>query len=266
MGARPLHYSIMVLDLERFGSRTNPEQERARSALFSVVEEALKDADVMPQHVAGVGDRGDGGFWLFPSGVSKVDLTGDVVERLQMRLRAYAAEPGAQPLRLRLALHAGEVARDERGWVGADLNTACRLVDLDDLRRVLAAAERSALALAVSQTWHDAVVRHEYPGLDSSAFRSVAFREKEVDSRAWIRVPGYDAPPGLGPVLVKPPEDGEEFGGPDPDPGPGPGSGPAPSAEQGSRFAGAVFHRVGRLYGGDHHETVRGDGTGRAER
>ncbi|MEU9608890.1 hypothetical protein [Streptomyces sp. NPDC048057] len=259
MGARPLHYSIMVLDLERFGSRTNPEQERARSALYSVVEEALKDADVMPQHVAGVGDRGDGGFWLFPSGVSKVDLTGDVVERLQTRLRSYAAEPGAEPLRLRVALHAGEVARDERGWVGADLNTACRLVDLDDLRRALAAADRSALALAVSQAWHDAVVRHGYPGLESSAFRPVVFREKEVDSRAWIRVPGYGAPPGLGPVSANPTEAEEGAEGADE-----PAS--AQQAEPGSRFAGAVFHHVGRLYGGDHHEVVRGDGTGRAER
>ncbi|MEU5979661.1 hypothetical protein [Streptomyces sp. NPDC047315] len=262
MGARPLHYSIMVLDLERFGSRTNPEQERARGALYSVVEEALKDADVMPQDVAGVGDRGDGGFWLFSSNVSKVDLTGDVVDRLQARLRAHAAGPGAPPLRLRLALHAGEVARDEHGWVGADLNTACRLVDLDDLRRALAAADRSALAVAVSGAWHDAVVRHGYPGLESSAFRPVPFREKEVDSTAWIRVPGYDAPPGLDAVRVPAPEaeaDGAAEAQADE-----PAS--ASSDGQASRFANAVFHHVGRLYGGDHHEVVRGDGTGRADR
>ncbi len=241
MSAKPHHYSMLVLDIEKFGSRTNPEQELLRQRMYDHTEAALTDIGVSLKDIAGTGDRGDGAFWLISPRVSKVDLTGDLIELLQFRLRRHAHRTGEPELRLRVALHAGEAARDARNWVGADLNTACRLVDLDALRTTLAAGRRSGLALAVSDHWYTAVVRHDYPGVAARAFRQVAFRAKEVDSTAWLRVPGYERPPGIDRVR------------------PATGVRPAPRVTVDGKggtgaFLGAVFHEVQRVYGGDHHD------------
>ncbi|MQS06246.1 hypothetical protein [Streptomyces alkaliphilus] len=82
--------------------------------------------------------------------------------------------------------------------MGADLNTAFRMVDLPALRGTLEAAERAVLALAVSDVLYRAIVRHDHPGIDPTEYRDVPFSAKEISGeRLWIRVPGYYEPPGL---------------------------------------------------------------------
>ena len=52
-----------------------------------------------------------------------------MIPRLSEVLGAYNAV--VDPLlriRLRIAVHAGEILRDASGWVGSNLNLACRLV------------------------------------------------------------------------------------------------------------------------------------------
>lgn len=203
MRARAQHYAILVVDIESFGSRPDPVQEWLRGRLYEVLEEALDDTGIDHRAEPRPTDRGDGAFWLLPGSVSKVDLSGRFVDLLQAGLRAHARTSNTEgAMRLRVALHFGEVAWDGRGWVGADLNTACRIVDLDVLRATLKAAPRSGLALAASDAWYQAVLRHDHPQAESAPYRAVPFDAKEVHgATVWVRVPGYDRPPGLHGVL-----------------------------------------------------------------
>lgn len=277
MGLKPRYYLIVVLDIEGFGRRTDPLQQWLRERLQAIVDEALRETGVGPGDAEAVCDRGDGSFLLIRPTVSKLDLTTRFIEALQAGLRSHAQRGNEESaLRVRVALHAGDVAQDDRGWVGEALNTACRLVDLDALRTTLAAADRSGLALAVSADWHSAVVRHDYPELPAAGFREVPFEAKEIRSRAWLHVPGYDEPPGIGSLSAAPRNPtGFTQAGPSQDMGSAqPAAQNAPVPDQladGNHgpFAGAVFHNPQRVYGGDHYEGVtpgevrpNGDGTG----
>jgi hypothetical protein len=193
------YHVIVVVDIEGFGSRSNPVQLWLRGHLYRVLQEAFEAAGVALDEAPPPQDRGDGAFWLLHGSVPKEDLTDLFINRLHAGLRMYAMVAGeAAGMRLRVALHAGEVGWDGRGWVGKDLNTACRIVDSDALRKALAAAApRAALALAVSRQWYDSVVRDEPGAIDRSTYRPVRFKIKELDDVIWIRVPGFDSPPGL---------------------------------------------------------------------
>lgn len=206
-------YRLMaVLDVARFGERTDPEQAALRENLYRITDVALSVAGIEP---VGKDDRGDGIMLLLPGNTPKQRLLGLFVDALGNGLRAHAQRHGgtARELRVRLALHAGEVARDGRGWVGTDLNTAFRMVDLPALRGTLAAAARAVLAVAVSEVLYEAVVRHGYPGIDPAEYAAVDFSVKELrDRRLWLRVPGYHQPPGL-PTAAGARPSGEEAAG-----------------------------------------------------
>ncbi|MFG3252179.1 hypothetical protein [Streptomyces sp. NPDC048172] len=195
----PRHYSIMVVDIEKFGTRRDPEQALLRHRMYTSVSAALSRTGIAEKRIKGTEDRGDGLFYLFSPKVPKIDLTGPFVQYLHEQISVQSALPEGAPLRIRVALHAGEVFKDSRSWVGTDLNTACRLVDLDALRETLAAtdANSAGLALAVSQSWYDSVVRQDWPGVERETFRQTDFHSKEVRETAWLRVPGYSTPPGL---------------------------------------------------------------------
>ncbi|MGW0777010.1 hypothetical protein ACWD01_25885 [Streptomyces sp. NPDC002835] len=257
MRPKAQHYSILVVDIAGFGSRANPMQLWLRERVYAITESAFTEAGLDHRSAPRPSDRGDGFFWLLPGTVDRTDLTGRFVEVLNHRLRDHArtsSEEGA--LRLRVALHQGDVARDGHGWAGAELNTACRLVDIDPLRSALASGTRAGLALAVSADWHRQIVRHDDPSVASETFRRVPFDAKEIQGAyAWIRVPGYDAPPGLTETETAPPA---APSGPSRPAAPGrvpPGrTAPDPnrSGTDGSGpFAGAVFDRVGQVFAGD---------------
>ncbi|MCX4822178.1 hypothetical protein OG883_20265 [Streptomyces sp. NBC_01142] len=251
MRPKAQHYSILVVDIEKFGRRANPVQLWLRERLYALVESAFEESGIDHHSGPQPSDRGDGFFWLLPGTVDKTDLTGRYVELLHQRLREHArtsSEEGA--MRLRVALHHGDVARDERGWVGEELNTACRLADIAPLRAALTAAQRAGLALAVSADWYRQVVRHDDPSVACETFRRAPFDAKEIQgAHAWIRVPGYDAPPGV-----------PDPGVPDPGDAASAASAGAPERPAGTDragedasgpFAGAHFDRVGQVFGGD---------------
>ncbi|MBZ6139917.1 hypothetical protein [Streptomyces olivaceus] len=278
-------YSIVVVDIEKFGRRANPVQLSLRKSLYELVPDAFSEVGIDTESGPGPSDRGDGFFWLLPS-VDRTDLTGRFVEALDRKLRDYARRSSQEAaLRLRVALHQGDVANDPTGWVGEELNTACRMVDLDPLRTALASGPRAGLALAVSGEWHRQIVRHDDPSVAGHTFRRVPFDAKEITGEyAWIRVPGYDAPPGVSGTRraphvpshekVQEPRYAPAVAG---DRGAsrkrgsgaaGPGSATAGGEREGGSevasadrgpFAGARFDRVNQVFGGS--QTVRGNQT-----
>ncbi|MGV9628623.1 hypothetical protein ACWDTB_18905, partial [Streptomyces sp. NPDC003487] len=67
-----------------------------------------------------------------------------------------------------------------------------RILDSKVLRSALAAAPGACLALAVSSTVFNDVVREAYTTFRAQEFREVRIAEKEYAGRAWLWVPGHD--------------------------------------------------------------------------
>ncbi|WP_345963143.1 hypothetical protein ABDE16_21030 [Streptomyces sp. BRB040] len=251
MGEEATHHWIVVLDVENFSSRRDPVQRRVRAAMYRAVAEALRRAGITDADTVSE-DRGDGVLMLVAPSVSPRVLAGPFVRELDEALGEYAQEANADhALRLRVALHQGLAARDAHGWSGDAVNTACRLVDAQPLRDVLAEALSARLVLAVSDEVHRGVVRHGHRGIDPAAYLRCDFTIKHGETiTSWITVPGYPAPPGLpapgDPAATAPPAPGATS--------PGPGTTSTVPGATGSGPAAA-----GRPPVALHAQTVQGD-------
>jgi hypothetical protein len=194
----PEHRTILVIDMVGSCQWHNPDQLRARAALTSAVRTAFHSAGISWSQLP-VEDRGDGMIVLVPAMVSKLALLDPFVPCLAAAIGRHnlAASDGPR-IRLRVALHAGEVHRDARGWAGADLNMACRLVNDDAVYQPLRRHPQADLVLIVSDLIRNGVVRHAYRGIDPDTYTGITVAVKECHERAWIHVPGL--PPAAGPV------------------------------------------------------------------
>jgi hypothetical protein len=186
----PEHRSIVVIDIAGFGRWSNRTQLRARAALNAMVRAAFRAAGIAWWKLA-VEDRGDGMIVLVPAAVSKVDLLDPMIPCLAAALWEHntVAEP-ADRIRLRISVHAGEVHRDACGWVGTDLNLACRLVNSEPVYRQLRRSPQADLVLAVSDTIHRGVVQHGYRRISPASYKPIHVVVKEVNAQAWVHLPG----------------------------------------------------------------------------
>jgi hypothetical protein len=97
-------------------------------------------------------------------------------------------------IRLRVALHAGEVFTDKHGAAGAALNHAFRLIEAAELRSALASSP-GVLALIVSSSFYRDVVRNS-PASNPGAYRRVEISVKETAATGWIFLPDHAPPAG----------------------------------------------------------------------
>ncbi|MFI7121758.1 hypothetical protein [Amycolatopsis sp. NPDC049868] len=189
-----VHKTIVVVDIESFGDprRTNGDQVVARDALYRVVEQAFTQAGVSWDECDRE-DRGDAVFVLAPALVPKAPFVEVVPTALATALREHntASRPEEQ-IRLRMAVHAGEVAYDEHGVTAASVISTFRLVEAAPVKSALAQSPGS-LALIVSPWFFDEVVRHSRV-VDPATFRPVEVAEKETTCRAWIGLPDHPYP------------------------------------------------------------------------
>jgi hypothetical protein len=134
---------------------------------------------------------------LIAASMSKVDLLDPVLPCLGEQIQTYNAnaEPGLR-IRLRVAVHAGEVHRDRCGWAGADLITTCRLVNGTPLYQHLADTPRSNMALVVSDLIYQSVIRHHYRTVNPNDYTPIRITLKETDELAWLYTPSQAMPMG----------------------------------------------------------------------
>ena len=93
-------------------------------------------------------------------------------------------------MRLRLALHGGEVSHDAYGVTGTAITLAFRLLDAGPLRQALAGSQ-GVLAVIASAWFYEEVIRHT-GGCDPARWRRVQVTVKETREDGWISLP--DAP------------------------------------------------------------------------
>ncbi|TCO55719.1 hypothetical protein [Actinocrispum wychmicini] len=193
------HHTIVVLDVEGFGDRrrTNPHQRGVRDGLYHIVRTAFDTVGV-PWADCYHEDRGDAVFVLAPASTSKALFVETLPPTLITALRVHNdTHADAQRIRLRMAVHAGEVHYDDHGVTSSSLTLAFRLIDAQPLKAALRASP-GVLAVITSDWFFDDVVRHT-PGAAPATYRPVPVSAKETNTVGWITLPDHPYPPDVAP-------------------------------------------------------------------
>lgn len=191
-----VHRTVLVVDVVEFGDnrRTNAHQLVVRRGLYDILCRALGDADV-PWSECDHEDRGDGVLVLIPPTVPKSALVESLPHRLLEALHRHNDDHRPEErIRLRMAVHAGEIHYDDHGVAGRAVNLAFRLVDAPVLREALAGSP-GLLAIIASSWFFEEVIGHS-PAADPTAYHRVRVQVKETDVFAWIRLSDSSRRPG----------------------------------------------------------------------
>jgi hypothetical protein len=163
-----------------------------RDGLYKTLQQGFSNAGI-PWEACHREDRGDGVLILAPPDVPKAlfaeALPSELARALRDHNRTHDVEDG---IRLRMALHAGEINYDQHGVVGGSISHAFRLVDSRPLKSALAQSH-GAVAVIVSDWFFEEVVRHS-PGADPGAYRRARVTVKDASTTGWIALPDYPYP------------------------------------------------------------------------
>jgi hypothetical protein len=215
----PVPRSLVAVDIEGYSRRDNLGHLELREALRCVCDGAFAQIRVRADERQ---DQGDAFLILVGPGTAKGKLVADLVRELRVALELFNRNrlPEAR-MRLRVALHAGDVHLDGTGYGGEAVVAVMRLIEADALREALKAAPDN-LAVIVSERLHQEVIKQRYRGIDPADYREVRVSRKEFTQPAWIYAPRTpSAPP-------------ESTGHAGSEPG------PAPTATGGVYFAGTA--------------------------
>lgn len=186
----PLHRAIVAVDIEDSTSRTDAVKAQLRAVMYSLVEEALRRAGINDRCRDPLIDRGDGILALIRplDRTPKSLLLNSAIPILAELLRQHDVRNPGGYLRLRTAVHAGEVRYDRRGCFGEALDITFRLLDAPVVKRELRQIV-SPLVLVVSDDIYRSVVRHGFGGIDDKSFQPrVSVNVAGRHHRGWIKL------------------------------------------------------------------------------
>lgn len=183
-------------------SRTRPNYVALRAGMYESLKLGFAEAGI-PWDDCFRQDVGDSVLVLAPGDIPKGAFAGRLPAALAAALSAHnEAHLPAERIKLRLALHAGEVTFDEYDGVAAPaVIHACRLLNAQQLKDALESSP-GTLAMIVSDWFYTDVIRHR-PEYAPDAYRGVTVGVKEFSDIGWIRLPDHELPPEL-PELVEP--------------------------------------------------------------
>lgn len=190
-----VHRSIVVVDVEGFTDerRADWHQVTVRDALHQAVQNAFNHAGI-PWADCDHEDRGDGVFVLVPADVPKELLAESLPIALVAELERHnGTHEAPEQIRLRMAIHAGEVRYDSHGATATAINLVFRLVDAPALKAALASSP-GVLAVIASSWFYQEVIRHN-PACDATAYSQVKVAVKETTALGWVHLPDHSHSP-----------------------------------------------------------------------
>ncbi|MGW2661498.1 hypothetical protein ACWCW7_11090 [Nocardia tengchongensis] len=187
----PTLRSLLVVDVENSESLTNVQTEAMRAVLYSVIGDALPNAEALVDRE----DRGDGAMLIL--GLPALDVLDQVVGAMLAGIRAHNCAAGPMNwLRLRIAVHEGYVGRDDNGWSSDALTATFRMNSEGAVKQALVRASRADAVVVVSNSVYTSVIRHSYrETVTPHEYGSVTMPSTSGDQLIWVRVPGYPEPP-----------------------------------------------------------------------
>jgi hypothetical protein len=189
-----VHRALLSVDVENSGDprRNGAAWTTFRPVLFENLRAAFECSGIdwaSCRHQ----DTGDGMIVVVPPEFPKARLIYPLLDRLAAGLRhhnRFASE--ATQIRVRVAVHAGDVRLDDYGFTGRPKVLLARLLDASPLRQALAAApETATVAVIVSDTFFDDVICDGHEGIDAEVYKPVTVRTKETQVQGWLHVPGH---------------------------------------------------------------------------
>jgi hypothetical protein len=183
----PRRRVIVGLDIEQSTSRPDPVKAEFRIMLYELFEAALRSADIGLDRDPFM-DRGDGLLALMDP-AEQVPLLSRAVPAFGQLLAGYNASlPPPRRIRVRVAVHAGEVRDDDNGCFGTALDITCRLLDAPEAKAALKASP-GPLLLVVSGD-----IYRGLEGTGRETFRRlVTVQVAGRDHPGWIWAPAPDA-------------------------------------------------------------------------
>ena len=185
-----VHRTIVAVDVEGFGDRhrTNRNQVAIRDGLYSAMREAFLQAGI-PWNDRDHEDRGDGLFILVGSEVPKSLFVESLPSVLVSALRRHnGTHSDLEQIRLRMALHAGEVNYDQHGATAVSINLAFRLLECAPVKGALADSS-GVLAVIASSWFFEEVIRHN--ASVAAGYVPVPVVVKETTTTGWICLPDH---------------------------------------------------------------------------
>ncbi|MEV5596708.1 hypothetical protein [Streptomyces sp. NPDC052496] len=193
MSTEALHRLVVNGDVCGSGLLGWRAKLRMREAMYEVFEAGFEAAGVT-ERSCHIEDRGDGVLVALAPDVPSAHLVGPWLEGVYQKLR-QVNEGRAEPLRMRVAMHAGPVAQDAKGLAGRAVDLACRLCDSETARGVMRLAGRAPLVFVVSDALYHDVVAEGGTCIEPEHYRRARVSEKETDTEAWFHVPRLPFPP-----------------------------------------------------------------------
>ncbi|MET9093355.1 SAV_2336 N-terminal domain-related protein [Streptomyces cyaneofuscatus] len=181
---------VLVADIVDLANSRTAEQGSRVEALHDMLSQVLgrRDGLLWESQLTGDGET----LVLVPHEAWHTSVVPELMRDLEAELHLHA---NSANLRLRVALHCGEVAGGRLGWQGEVIVTAHRLANSPALRTALHEAPRSPMAALVSdRLFRSAFFGPEHPL--AARFHPVTAKSKEYVGKAWLSVAGHDGPPG----------------------------------------------------------------------
>jgi hypothetical protein len=173
-----------VVDIIGFGHRGAEDKEDLQHRLDALVGRVLADLGITRADTDSDG-AGDSTVVFLPVGAASPDVLPRMISAMAERL-GRDNQRYRDRMRLRMAVGSGLVGTGPLGFTGELVVDLHRLVDSVVLRQAISDHERNDLALLVTHTLHDEVIRPGY--LDREDFTEVAVAAKEFEATAWLRL------------------------------------------------------------------------------
>lgn len=192
LGSTPSYRAIMAVDIEKSAGRGDAAMLATHEVLVRSLQAAFA-ASGLSWNDCHRTDLGDGLRIVAARGTLKARLVDPLIPELAALLRSHnRSAPAHEHIRLRVALHAGDVQMGDGQVVGAPLEMLARFLEAPPLRSALAEAPESrTVALGMSEHFYDEVVRRASSGIEADLYQRVPFVLKETATAIWIHVPGY---------------------------------------------------------------------------
>jgi hypothetical protein len=190
-----VHRTIFVVDVEGFGDpcRTNRHQLAVRDGLYQALDKSFCRAGISWADCHQE-DRGDGVFILAPASIPKGVFVESVPRILADELGEHNRTCDVpERIRVRMALHAGEVTFDDNGVTATAINHTFRLLEAQLLKAALKDSP-GLLAMITSNWFFDEVVRNSSIS-DPATYRPVPVEVKETRAVGWVSLPDHPYEP-----------------------------------------------------------------------
>jgi hypothetical protein len=174
---------VDIVDSSR-PARSDDVQLHLRDALRRMLGSAFTTTNI-PWHRCRRQDRGDGMLIAVPSARAEYALD-PLAHHLRYELRRHNKLAGELArLRLRMAVHEGQVHYDRWGMVGQTVNDLCRLLDAEEFRGVVDKHEAD-IGMIISDRMREHAIQHGAGAVDPKAYEPITITAKETVALAWI--------------------------------------------------------------------------------